>query len=144
MKERIRASTVVVADGQLLTVLLEDPHTRITRHFVPGGAVEPGETPADAAARETLEETGITVTLLPHPPLVARYPFVWNDRTYDCTTSFFAATCEKPLKTPIVDDAAYNKGVAWIPLSQVEAMMNFDRHICAAIQSVIRSVFAGA
>lgn len=76
MKERIRASAVVIAEGQLLTVLLEDPHTKIIRHFVPGGAVESGETPADAAVRETLEETGIAVTLLPHPPVMARYPFV--------------------------------------------------------------------
>jgi 8-oxo-dGTP diphosphatase len=37
----------------------------------PGGAVEPGETPRDAAVREALEEVGLTVELAPEPAAVA-------------------------------------------------------------------------
>src|SRR3954452_3655479 len=37
----------------------------------PGGAVEPGELPRQAAMRELAEETGLQVPLLPRPAAVA-------------------------------------------------------------------------
>lgn len=37
----------------------------------PGGKVEPGETPREAAARELFEETGVVAELLPTPAAVA-------------------------------------------------------------------------
>ncbi|MEX0938683.1 MAG: (deoxy)nucleoside triphosphate pyrophosphohydrolase [Pirellulales bacterium] len=41
----------------------------------PGGKVEPGESPQDAAARECLEETGVAVRVgAPYPQVVHRYP----------------------------------------------------------------------
>src|SRR5690606_29243378 len=58
---RLRASTVCVNDSALLCVRLRDPSSGVVRLFVPGGAVDAGETPAQAAARETHEETGYAV-----------------------------------------------------------------------------------
>ncbi|MHB1712913.1 MAG: NUDIX hydrolase [Acidimicrobiales bacterium] len=40
-------------------------HRRLSRWMQPGGHVEPGESPADAAVRECAEETGLEVQ---HPP----------------------------------------------------------------------------
>jgi 8-oxo-dGTP pyrophosphatase MutT (NUDIX family) len=44
-------------------------HPRLGRHMVAGGHVERDETPASAAEREALEESGRTVRLLPGPAL---------------------------------------------------------------------------
>ena len=42
-------------------------HKRLQRWLQPGGHVEPGETPWDAARREAVEETGLAVELVGEP-----------------------------------------------------------------------------
>ena len=86
--KRERASVVCVHKGKLLTVLLRDPVTHTARLFVPGGAIEAAESPAQAAVRETLEETGYHVTCLPRAALVAHYPFVWAGRDVEDGAQF--------------------------------------------------------
>jgi 8-oxo-dGTP pyrophosphatase MutT (NUDIX family) len=51
-------------------------HPRLECWLPAGGHVEPDETPAQAAIREVLEETGLDVTLVPGPsaPLPAGFP----------------------------------------------------------------------
>jgi 8-oxo-dGTP pyrophosphatase MutT (NUDIX family) len=53
-------ASAIVFDEQDHRVLLH-MHRRLHRWLQPGGHVEPGERPADAAMRETLEETGVAV-----------------------------------------------------------------------------------
>ncbi len=59
---RIAGVLLVDAAGRLL-LQLRDGNTRIDPHrwCLPGGHVDPGEQPLDAAHRELLEETGLTV-----------------------------------------------------------------------------------
>ncbi|WP_173922927.1 NUDIX hydrolase [Agromyces sp. Marseille-P2726] len=62
---RIQAAGAVVTDaaGRVLLVLRgHEPQSG--RWSIPGGRVEPGETHAQAAAREVLEETGLTVRVV--------------------------------------------------------------------------------
>ncbi|MDG7010254.1 MAG: NUDIX domain-containing protein [Nitrososphaerota archaeon] len=56
------AGTVVHRDGRLLVVKrANDPHRGLWGF--PGGRVEAGETPMDAALRETMEEVGLEVEI---------------------------------------------------------------------------------
>ncbi|CAA9533343.1 MAG: Adenosylhomocysteinase [uncultured Thermomicrobiales bacterium] len=49
----------VIHDGRVLL----HRHARLARWLPPGGHVEPGELPDDAATREVFEETGVIATL---------------------------------------------------------------------------------
>lgn len=56
---REAAVMLIVKDGLILSISRRDDKTKFG---LPGGKVEPGETLWQAAMRETLEETSVTVT----------------------------------------------------------------------------------
>ncbi len=141
MKKRHRASAVVVFEGQLLTVRLQDPHTKVVNYFIPGGKVESGESPEDAAKRETLEEAGIKIKIIPGSEIVETYPFVWNNELIECTTAFFAATCDNPSLPKDINDAPYNLSAQWLPLSDIDAKFEFDQNIFEPIKRLITKYF---
>jgi len=59
----LQIAVAIVIDHGCVLVGRRDPHAENAAglHEFPGGKVEPGELPAAAAARETLEEVGIAV-----------------------------------------------------------------------------------
>jgi len=136
--KRERASAVCVHAGKLLTVLLRDPVTHTARLFVPGGAIEPGESAAQAAVRETFEETGHRVELLARTPVIAHYPFTWAGQPIEVTTHFFAVRLrDEAASAAPVDDAAYLEGTHWILLSDIPQQLGFDLNILAAVKQLL-------
>lgn len=63
------ASALVVEDGRVLLV----DHPSLGRWVQPGGHVEPGETPDEAAIREVGEETGVVASLVARPSRSTRH-----------------------------------------------------------------------
>jgi ADP-ribose pyrophosphatase YjhB (NUDIX family) len=61
--------------------------------LVPGGGVEGDEAPRQAAVREALEETGLSLTVDPNSPEVFREQRTWSygGISYDQTNHFYAA-----------------------------------------------------
>ena len=56
----VRGVVAVVVRGQRLLVIRRSQHVRVPgMHCFPGGAIEPGETEAEAARREMLEELAL-------------------------------------------------------------------------------------
>lgn len=95
--ERRDTARVLLIDPVGRVLLFEDSDPglpgRPTFWITPGGGIDPGETPAEAAAREVTEETGYVVPdgLLTGP--VARRTVVhgYSDKIVEQTETFFVA-----------------------------------------------------
>lgn len=59
---RDRATAVVIRDGRVLLV----QGRSLGPYMMPGGEIEPNESPSDAAVRELQEETGLTASNAVH------------------------------------------------------------------------------
>lgn len=125
---RLRASTVCVENSKVLLVWLRDPLSGVLRLFPPGGQVEAKETPKEAAVRETLEETGYRVRLLPGKHNIDRYPFDWAGTTYQCETHYFGARLAAAEPVPAHEEAVL-MGVEWVLLSDIEQALSYDENI---------------
>lgn len=63
MTPRVVVGVAVLSQGRLLAARRTSPAEAAGRWELPGGKVEPGESPAEAAVREVREELGCAVTV---------------------------------------------------------------------------------
>ena len=111
------ASAAVVHDPERGVLLLRR-HRFITDSWgweIPGGRIDEGETPAEAAARETLEETGWRPG--PLRPLFSYHPLSGG---VDQTFHVFAAESAVEEGEPDVDEA---ERVEWVPVGRVRELI---------------------
>ncbi len=135
---RRRACAVIVHGELVLAVRLEDPASRALLATPPGGAVEPGERPAETARRETREETGYEVTIDAASGIVVRYDFVWDGQVFDCETHFFRGRLAQAwAEPPAVKDAAYHRGAFWLEKTAAAATFGFDAAVRDAILGLL-------
>ncbi|MFD2081250.1 ADP-ribose pyrophosphatase YjhB, NUDIX family [Actinopolymorpha cephalotaxi] len=70
---------IVVDDGERVLLFgMDNPEGPGRQWITPGGRLEPGETPRDAAVRELAEETGLVVTADELGSVVAYFETLWD------------------------------------------------------------------
>lgn len=128
---RRRASVVCLLKDQLLAVRVKDPRNHQEYWILPGGAIEPGETPEQAAVRETMEETGYTIQLGQNQETL-EYQFPWNGGVMHCETVFIAATADAQTPAPPQDDP-FQVGSGYVPLADLAVEFGYHQAIYEVI-----------
>lgn len=137
---RERSSVVVLHKNQVLGFHAVDPTSEIPYFFLPGGAIEEGETPSESAARECLEETGYRVRILEETAFERKYDFPWDGKVHACKTIFFVGVLDQEwVAPPQVEDASYHRGVDWIDEKTVSDVFSYSKDILWAVQKLLKT-----
>jgi 8-oxo-dGTP pyrophosphatase MutT (NUDIX family) len=102
--------------GRDLSVLLVTSKKQAGFWIFPKGHVEPGETVAEAGARETLEEAGVAGDML--GPIGDPLEYDWAGRRYSVQYFLIRATSESP--------AGDGRTIAWLPFEEAVERLSFE------------------
>lgn len=138
-KIRRRVSVVVLDQDRILGFYARDPHNQKEYFFIPGGMIEEGESAEQAAVRETLEETGYSIEIIPFLRAERRYDFEWDGQINDCITIFLAGRLLN--KHPVtVNDASYHRGVGWESILEIDKIFSYHPDILEPTQGLVRQL----
>ena len=127
------AAALVRAEGRILLVKSTEG-----KWMLPGGAVDPGETPADAARREAWEEAGVVVEPLRiagvfgGPEYRHTYP---NGDELAYVTTVFEARLVDGVPRP---DGEETEDAGWFSVDELAALP-----MSLSTQTTLRDLFAG-
>ncbi len=136
---RRRASALCIADSRLLCIQYRDPTSGVFFWGVPGGQIEPDESPAITAIRELKEETGYTSVIEGEILDKTTYGFWWDGEQRQCETSWYLARLCKPDQPPArVDDADYIVGRSWITLNDLVVFLSHHSAVGLTVNRLLR------
>ena len=117
--QRVAAYAVVVAEGKLLLTQLADHTGAAGRWNLPGGGLDPGESPIDGVVREVAEETGQVVDEVRLVDVMTQH---WVGRSprgledYHAVRLLHTARCERPTRPVVHDVGGSTSDARWVPL----------------------------
>lgn len=110
--------------GRILLLHLRDPFDGSTKWEPPGGGIEAGETPQQAARRELIEETGLPGELIEPGPVEIARAFRWNGRDHEHTEWFYLARITETDVRPAglrADERANFLGYRWFSPDEIRS-----------------------
>lgn len=141
--ERHAGRVVLLDDDDAILLIEVVPASAAPFWLTPGGAIEPGETAREAAARELHEETGITVTpaTLQGPVWRREHRFEWDGVVIHQHEEFYLArhdgTVEAALNNVDSVEAATNRSLRWWPIEET-ASAGTERFVPASLTHYLR------
>jgi 8-oxo-dGTP pyrophosphatase MutT (NUDIX family) len=124
------SAIVVDAGGRILL----HRHKRLGRWLQPGGHLDAGEHPAEAALRETAEETGLTATHPSGGPRLIHVDVHEGPRGHLHLDLRYLLTADGSARLAPADGESPD--VAWFVVE--DAIARGDRSVAAAIRAVLR------
>lgn len=133
---RVAARVLCVdPDGRVLMVRSVDPGTPGEQRWVaPGGGVEHGEDPHDAARREVWEELGLSLDDLGERIRTSEDAFSFDGTPYLQTSHWYAVRTrafEPTTSAMAADEAATVRGVHWCHPDDLDALADRPGHVVA-------------
>ncbi len=136
--QRVAAYAVVVSDERLLLTQLADRTGAGGRWNLPGGGLDPGETPTEGVVREVLEETG---QMVDEVRLVDVMTHHWVGRSargiedYHAVRLIHVARCERPTRPVVHDVGGSTSDARWVPLAELSSVA-----VVASVSVALRAV----
>jgi 8-oxo-dGTP diphosphatase len=136
--QRVAAYAVVVAEGRLLLTQLAPRTGAAGRWNLPGGGIDPGESPVDAVVREVAEETGQVVDTVRLVDVMTQH---WVGRSargledYHAVRLLHTARCAEPTRPVVHDVGGSTSDARWVPLDDLSSV-----EVVASVPVALRAV----